>query len=116
MTDFKRLKEIIRSTKSYHREIQIEKVIGTTEGTKTGAEGFIEDIKHHLSTCINRETFRRYFKIDLEEIGNCNCHQHIEKEADFFQTLRLLYSQYKNDEWNIENYIKDEYMEMVRQP
>ena len=101
----KKLDEIIKRTKAYDREIKIEKILGDDE-VKTPNQKFIDEIRHHLSTCINRSEFisSSYFitTSDLVDIQTCNCHTHIETEEAFKAFLKVLYSMYrKNEDFNI---------------
>lgn len=106
--DIKRLKEIIANTKAWDREIKIEKVLNPNSSTLGANDAFIEDVKHHLSTCINKEVFRKWFIQDLGEIATCNCQQHIEKESAFHEFLATTLSMYKDKEdFTPETIIKD---------
>ena len=101
----KKLDEIIKRTKAYDREIKIEKILGDDE-VKTPNQKFIDEIRDHLSTCINRSEFisSSYFitTTDMDNIQTCNCHTHMEDEKGFKEFLKVLYFMYrKNQDFNI---------------
>ena len=100
MRDLK-LDEIIKRTKAYDREIKIEKILGDDE-VKTLNQKFIDEIRDHLSTCINRSEFisSSYFitPADMDNIQTCNCHTHMEDEKGFEGFLKVLHSMYREKE------------------
>ena len=53
---YAKLDQIIKRTKAYDREIKIEKILGDDE-VKTLNQKFINEVRDHLSTCINRSEF-----------------------------------------------------------
>lgn len=97
----KNLKEIIERTKAYGREIKIEKIFSDDE-VKTPNQKFIDEIRDHFSTCINRNDFinRSYFinPSDMANIPTCNCHTHLESKEAFKEFLKVTYSMYREKE------------------
>ena len=101
------IKKTVERVKSYHREIQIEKILKDTE-YKTDNERFIDEIKDHLSTCINRLDYSEWFKFDIRDIPTCNCKVHIEEEYSLISFLHTLYSLYRTyDNFNIKDILQD---------
>lgn len=114
----KKLDEIIKRTKSYDREIKIEKILGDDE-VKTPNQKFIMEIRDHLSTCINRTDFinSSYFTTtdDLVDIQTCNCHTHIETKEAFKAFLKVLHSMYREKEdFNIYSILNEELVEEIK--
>ena len=102
------IKRTTERVKSYHREIQIEKILKDTE-YKTDNERFSDEIKDHLSTCINRLDYSEWFKFDINDIPTCNCKVHIEEEFSLLSFLHTLYLLYRREEdFNIYDILVDE--------
>jgi hypothetical protein len=117
MKDVK-LDEIIKRTKAYDREIKIEKILGDDE-VKTPNQKFIDEIRDHLSTCINRSEFISisYFitPVDMVHIPTCNCHTHIENEEAFKAFLKVLYSMYREkEEFNVYTILNEDIVEQIK--
>lgn len=103
-----KLKELIDNTIVINRDIQIDNVLNPTTEYKTSNQKFIEEVRDHLSTCINRNVFIEWFlnENDLKDIPTCNCKTHIESDEDFKEFLKVLYSLYRTyDDFNIDEII-----------
>lgn len=98
--DIKKLLEQARQNEETQRDISIDNILSSEVSEyKTSSEKFIDEVRDHLSTCINRNIFidGKYF-IDKEKFiieQGCNCKTHIETEQDFIQFIRTLASMYK---------------------
>jgi hypothetical protein len=98
------IREIIERTKATHRDILIENILKEEEvENKTSNEKFIDELKDHLSTCINKSDYYEWFIIDIQNTPHCNCKVHIEEEFALISFLHTLYSLYRTyDDFRIE--------------
>jgi hypothetical protein len=107
--EFKKLMLITERVKVSHRDIQIEKILRDNDEYKTPDERFIDEVKDHLSTCINRNEYKDWFIIDISEVPTCNCKVHIEEEFSLLSFLHTIYSLYrKEEEFNIYNILTND--------
>ena len=95
---FKKLMLIADRVKTTHRDIQIEKILRDDSEYKNSNERFIDEVKDHLSTCINRLEYKDWFLIDISEVPTCNCKVHIEEEFSLLSFLHTLYLLYRREE------------------
>lgn len=101
MYKIKQLLEIISNTNQRHRDYQIESILSDKE-VSSNNQLFINEVKDHLSTCINRNEFvNDYYFInpDLFVVEKlCDCKVHIENKEDFDKNIQLLYLSYRESE------------------
>lgn len=118
MYKIKQLQEIIKNTKIRHRDYQLESVLGNNEvGTKN--QQFINEVRDHLSTCINRSEFvNNYYFLNpdlfiVEKL--CDCKVHIENAEDFDKNIQILYLSYKDsDDFTPETILNNVFLEKLK--
>lgn len=114
---WKQLKEIIANTQQRHRDYLLDEVFNEEE-PKSKNQLFIDEVRDHLSTCINRNEFvsKVYFVepelFYLEKA--CDCKVHIEKKEDFDKTMKVLYLSYvKDEDFTPETILSKEFIEKL---
>lgn len=102
------------------RDITLDQILdGNLDyDSKTVHDKFIDEVRDHLSTCINKSDFlddkiwTNSYLFIIEK--NCNCNVHIESVEDFKAFMRVLVSLYKQyDDFHPELIIKSEYLELL---
>lgn len=98
--DYKRLIEQIRKNEARHRDVKLEKILDPDYKVKSNNQSFIDEVRDHLSTIINRNHFitTDWFinPDDFNDLGSCNCKVHYEEDEDFLNFLKVLYSMYRS--------------------
>ena len=112
-----KLMTIITNVKKTHRDILIEKILNEDQ-LKTENEKFIEEVRDHLSTCINRSEFindKYFINKDLFIIEKeCNCHTHYESGDNFDKNIQTIYLTYKDKgDFMIEDILTEEYLSLI---
>jgi hypothetical protein len=98
--DIKKLIDKAQEIESLSRDIKIEKILGD-EVSKSTNDKFIDEVRDHLSTLINRNHFcnKLYFKnpihFYIEKI--CDCKTHYEDDKSFQMEIFKLWTLYKNE-------------------
>ena len=99
MKPIDKYKDIIAKTKQTHRDIQLEHVFDPDYIYKDINQQFIDEIRDHLSTCINRDKFTNvnWFKHpeQFTNVNLCNCYTHIETSDGLREFLYVIYSMYR---------------------
>lgn len=116
---WKQLKEIIANTKNRHRDFLLEDILKKEEEVSINQQ-FINEVRDHLSTCVNKKDFYsdEYF-VDIKTFiieNDCGCKTHYESEKDFWKNMSIIYLLYegKND-FMAENYLQKSFIEKLKQ-
>ena len=100
--DFKQLIEQIRRNDATYRDVKLEKILDPDYKVKSNNQSFIDEVRDHFSTIINRHQFITidwFINLDdFNDLGSCNCKVHYEEEDDFLNFLKVLHSMYRSYE------------------
>jgi len=107
MNFWDKIKEFENRLISYDRDIKVDKLLNTESVEVSKNDQFIQDVRDHLSTCINRNEFTtsEYFlEPDKFKMNKpCECKVHIETKNMFMEFINTTYSMYRQyDEFDAE--------------